>query len=85
MIGILRKYNWLFPILILFSLVLGTLGFYQYSLLHGTPSNWLSSLYLNLQLFVLNSGGVPGPVPLTLEIARFFAPSLTAGGIFLAL
>jgi hypothetical protein len=33
----------------------------------------------------MNSGGVAGPIPLTLQIARFLAPALTAGGIFLAL
>ena len=85
MIGFLRKLNWLFPQLVLFSLGLGTYGFYQYGILHGDPMDWLSSLYLSLQLFVMNSGGVPGPLPLSLEFARFLAPALTAGGIFLAL
>ncbi len=81
----MRKFNWLFPVLILLTLLLGTVGFYQYNILHDTPPDWLSAFYLSLQLFVLNSGGVPGPIPLTLEISRFLAPALTAGGIFLAL
>ena len=85
MIGLLKKFNWLFPILILFSLVLGTIGFYQHAILHSIEPDILTSIYLSLQLFVLNSGGVPDPIPLTLEVSRFLAPSLTAGGIFLAL
>lgn len=82
MLGALRKYNWLFPVLILFSLALGTIGFYQYAILHGTTPDVLSSLYLSLQLFVLNSGGVDDPLPLILEITRFLAPAVTASGIF---
>ncbi|HLF65440.1 MAG TPA: NAD-binding protein [Saprospiraceae bacterium] len=85
MIGTLRKYNWLFPVLILCTLLLGTISFYQYYILHDISANWFSSFYASLQLFVLESGGVPGPIPLTLEIARILAPALTAGGIFLAL
>ena len=81
----LKKYNWLFPILILTALVLGTIGFHQYhDALEKSPT-WFTCLYLSLQLFVLNSGGVPGQVPLLLEIARFMAPAVTAGGIFLAI
>ncbi|HJW28880.1 MAG TPA: NAD-binding protein [Saprospiraceae bacterium] len=83
--GTLRKYNWLLPLLILFALLLGAVGFYQYGIMQNAPNNWTASLYLSLQLFVLNSGGVPGPVPITLDIARFLAPALTAGSIFLAI
>ncbi|MBK9103854.1 MAG: NAD-binding protein [Saprospiraceae bacterium] len=85
MIDFLRKFNWLFPQLVLFTLVLGTFGFHQHAIMHDNPIDWLSSLYLSLQLFVMNSGGVAGPIPMTLEISRFLAPSLTAGGIFIAL
>ena len=86
MIRFLKRYNWLFPLFILFAFLLGGLGFYQYGNLPGhSPNSWLTSLYLSLQLFVLSSGGVEGNIPLALEIARFLAPSLTAGGIFLAL
>lgn len=81
----LHKYNWLLPLLILATLLLGTIGFYQYSIVNGSKPDWFSSLYLSLQLFVLNSGGVPGTIPMTLEISRFLAPALTAGGIFLAI
>ena len=85
MIDFLRKFNWLFPQLVVFTLVLGTFGFHQHAIMHDSPIDWLSSLYLSLQLFVMNSGGVAGPIPMTLEISRFLAPSLTAGGIFIAL
>ena len=85
MIGTLKKYNWLFPLVILFATLLGTVGFYQHALANNIPPSWTSALYLSLQLFVLNSGGVSGTIPLTREIARFFAPALTAGGIFIAL
>ncbi len=85
MIGLLRKYNWLFPVLILFSLLLGMIGFYQYSIMNNIQPNVLESLYLSLQLFVLNSGGVPDPLPVILEIARFLAPAVTASGIFLVI
>jgi len=85
MIAFLRKYNWLFPQMVLFTLILGTIGFDQHGNLHNEPLSLLSSLYLSLQLFVMNSGGVADPIPLTLEISRFLAPALTAGGIFLAL
>ncbi|MEP6646373.1 MAG: NAD(P)-binding protein [Saprospiraceae bacterium] len=85
MIGLLRKYNWLFPVLVLICLTLGTVGFYQYSIIHGEAPDVLSSLYLSLQLFVLNSGGVPDPLPLFLEITRFLAPAVTASGIFLVI
>jgi hypothetical protein len=59
MIDFLRKFNWLFPQLVLFTLVLGAVGFHQYWIMHGAPEDWLSSLYLSLQLFVMNYGGVP--------------------------
>ena len=83
--GTLKKYNWLFPVLILSALTLGTIGFYQYYERMGQTTSWFTSLYLSLQLFVLNSGGVFGKLPILLEIARFMAPAITAGGIFLAI
>ncbi len=42
------------------------------------PSSVGSLLYLTLQLFVLESGAVPGAVPWELEIARFMAPAVSA-------
>lgn len=83
--NLLSKYNWLLPVLIFISLLLGTIGFYQYYEEAGQPTTWFTSLYLSLQLFVLNSGGVFGKLPILLEIARFMAPALTAGSILLAI
>lgn len=85
MIELTNKVKWLFPLLILITLGLGMIGFHQYDLLNETKPYWLSNFYSSIQLFVLESGGLPGQVPLILEITRFLAPSLTAGGIFLAL
>ena len=81
----LKKFNWLIPILVLISVALGALGFQEYFDRSGQETTVFTCLYLSLQLFVLNSGGVIGKVPLPLEIARFLAPALTAGGIFLAI
>ncbi len=61
------------------------IGFYQYDVLNGTTPFLLSNFYSSIQLFIMESGGVEGPLPLTLQITRFLAPSLTAGGIFIAL
>lgn len=85
MIEFLRKLNWLFPILILLTLGFGMIGFYQYDLLNNIQPYWLSTFYLSIQLFVLESGSQSGEIPLILEITRFLAPALTAGGIFVAL
>jgi hypothetical protein len=67
------------------TLGLGMIGFRQCDILNDTTPYWLSNFYSSIQLFVLESGGLSGPVPLILEITRFLAPSLTAGGIFIAL
>ncbi|MEO6132340.1 MAG: NAD(P)-binding protein, partial [Saprospiraceae bacterium] len=85
MSDVLRKLNWVFPLLILITLGLGMFGFYQYDILNNTTPYLLSNFYSSLQLFVMESGGQSGPLPLILQITRFLAPSLTAGGIFLAL
>jgi len=83
--GTLKKYNWLFPVLIVIAQILGTIGFYQFYSDSDQGISWFTSFYLSLQLFVLNSGGVMGKVPIFLEIARFMAPAVTASGIFLAI
>ena len=83
--GTLKKYNWLFPVLLLIALGLGTIGFNQYFEWSSEETTWFTNLYLSLQLFVLESGSVSGQVPFLLEIARFMAPAVTAGGILLAI
>lgn len=85
MTELLNKIKWLFPLLILLTLGLGMIGFRQYDLLNETTPYWLTNFYSSIQLFVLESGGLSGQIPLILDITRFVAPSLTAGGIFIAL
>ena len=82
----LIKSNWLvLPVLMLFSLVIGTLGYYQYSLLHNEPIDWPTYLYKSLQLFGLRFSTMARPYPLLLEVARFLAPSITASAFFMAI
>jgi len=66
------------------AVFLGTLGFHQLGSENGwaVSPNWLTSFYLAVQLFTLNSGGVQGPIPLLLEAARWLAPIATLGGFF---
>jgi hypothetical protein len=80
----LKKYNWLFPVLVLFALSLGTIGFRQYFDEQRIETNWFTCVYLSLQLFVLESG----------SLLRNLLPSskwpasctaVTASGIFLAI
>ncbi len=55
---------------------MGWIGFSRYSAWHGLPNTLWDNLYLTLQLIPLNSGVVTQPVPLELELARFFIPVL---------
>jgi hypothetical protein len=66
------------------AVFLGTLGFHQLGSENGwaTSPNWLTSFYLAVQLFTLNSGGVQGEIPPFLELARWMAPIATLGGFF---
>jgi hypothetical protein len=55
---------------------LGFAGFASYFAGLGQERSALDMLYLSLQLFTLESGAVPGPVPTGLEIARLLAPAV---------
>lgn len=71
-----QEYQW--PVvagLALLSLGLGYVGFEKYFIANGQPRPGLDILYLSLQLFVLESGSVPGPMPWELELARLLAPA----------
>jgi len=60
----------------LLALALGFQGFRGYfAATGGAPSIW-DTLYLTVQLFVLESGSVSGPVPWQLDVARFLAPAV---------
>jgi hypothetical protein len=61
-----------------FALCLGYIGFRSYFIASGDPRPALNLLYLALQLFTLESGSVPGHVPLTLDLARLAAPLIAA-------
>lgn len=64
----------LIGLLWLFTLALGYVGFSRYAEATGIGQTRLDALYLSVQLFVLNSGSVPGPKPWELEVARLLAP-----------
>jgi hypothetical protein len=71
-----QEYQWpLVAGLALLSLGLGYVGFEKYFIANGQPRPNLDILYLSLQLFVLESGSAPGPMPLELELARLLAPA----------
>lgn len=55
------------------TLVLGYIGFLNH-VETGPSATPLDLVYLTLQLFGLESGGVPQPVPWQLQVARFLAP-----------
>ncbi|MFQ5864543.1 MAG: NAD-binding protein [bacterium] len=74
-----QAYQW--PVIAgiaLFALALGYIGFRNYFLALG-ESRWpLDIFYLALQLFVLQSGAILGPVGWELELARWLAPAVAA-------
>lgn len=60
------------------TLALGWVGFARYHAAHDLPATFWYNLYLSLQLFTLESGSVPAPLPLALNVARFLAPLVSA-------
>jgi len=60
------------------SLLLGYIGFTRYTLAMGHARAPLDNFYLALQLFTLESGAVPGPLPPELQVARLLAPTALA-------
>ena len=67
------------------ALVLGLVGFREFHAATGEAHSWWDDLYLTLQLFMLESGSVNGPVPWKLEVARLLAPAVAAFTAFQAL
>jgi Trk K+ transport system NAD-binding subunit len=75
----LRALRW--PLAIVLFLAATVLGFYGFDgnmAALNQPGTFADKLYLSLQLFVLQSGAVPPPVPWQLEVARFLAPAVAA-------
>jgi hypothetical protein len=77
---VLRRRSWLFVgSLALVVLALGLWGFTRYLTITGLPQeSVLTRLYLTVQLFTLESGGVSGNVPWQLDVARVAAPLVAA-------
>ncbi len=65
-------------VLVVVALVLGYVGWAQYFDARPETKSFWDLLYLDVQLFFLQSGAVPGPIPVVLEIARFLAFSVAA-------
>lgn len=64
---------------------LGYVGFAKHFAALGQPRSPGDLLYLTLQLFVLESGSVVGPMGWELEVARFLAPAVAASTAMQAL
>jgi hypothetical protein len=59
--------------LALLAVALGYVGFARYYEAPNAQESWTDLLYYSLQLFPLQSGALPRPLPLELELARFLA------------
>jgi len=62
----------------LVTLMLGFIGFSKYFSALGQQRPFSNILYLTIQLFVLESGSIPGAVSWELDLARFLAPLIAA-------
>jgi hypothetical protein len=65
--------------------LLGYVGFARYFAALDQSRSPGDLLYLTIQLFVLESGAVEGPIGWELELARFLAPAVAASTAVLAL
>jgi hypothetical protein len=71
----LYDYRWsLIGLLAATTFALGSVGFWIHLGAAGEPRTITQVMYLSLQLFVLDSGGVAPPTPVALDAARFMAP-----------
>ncbi len=71
--------------LVVTAFLLGFIGFSLAFAGQAAQSGPTSVVYLSLQLFLLQSGSVPEPVPWQLDVARFLAPATTGTAIVVAL
>jgi voltage-gated potassium channel Kch len=87
LVRILRPYfRWIAVVcLALLVFGLGYSGFREYSLTVHRERSSADIAYLSLQLFVLQSGDLDGPIGWKLEFARFAAPVVAAYAGFCAL
>lgn len=76
---VLLNYNWpLVWVLGMIALYLGVIGFATHFAAAGETRSALDIFYLSLQLFLLESGSIQGPITWELEVARLLAPSVAA-------
>ncbi|MBN1460502.1 MAG: NAD-binding protein [Armatimonadetes bacterium] len=89
-IAITRALKWsrehLYQVLVLVgitAMVLGFVGFRQYHSLNADLGHYDvgSTIWRSAQLFVWESGALPGQVPVALQIARILAPLATLGAV----
>jgi voltage-gated potassium channel Kch len=72
---------WVILVITAATIPLGILGFSKYYATRGMSASWWHFVYVTFQLFTLESGSVPGPVPWELNAARFLAPLMSAWAI----
>jgi hypothetical protein len=65
--------------------LLGTIGFTRLQEETGGVEPLASRIYASFQLFAMEGGAVPGPVPWELEVARYAAPLVVAWAVVGAL
>ena len=79
------EYQWQIVLVVFaFSFILGYIGFFQYTNALGRSYSKTDLFYLTLQLAILESGAVSGPVSWNLEMARLLLPLITAYTAILA-
>lgn len=76
---------YLYASLAIVLFLMGVIGFARYAAWHNQPTTLLDWVYLTFQLIPLNSGAIDPPVPLELEMARFFIPLLAASAAILSI
>jgi len=82
----LSAYRWpLIGSLWVLAIILGHVGFSKHLSAIGETATFWDNLYLSVQLFVLQSGAVSGPVGWELQAARFVAPLIAAYTVIQAL
>lgn len=72
-------------VLFFISLIVGYFGFRQYFIQNDIDHDFWRILYCSLQLFVMQSGDLPGSLPFGLHLARFLAPLVPAIAIILTM
>jgi len=86
-VRLLRRY-WQWVVIVALAaaaLVLGYVGFWRLHVARGESCSVLGVLYGTLQLFTLESGNIPAPIPWELEVARYLAPLVPAWTVLKAL